>query len=378
MRSFRVLLIQNLKVYFRNFRATFWSFIFPMVMLAILMAAFGRTEGQGYLSPVDLEIDHRDTSEMGHRLVDTIGLALSSVSGLTVNYFPTEAAPTRQGSGLRLVIPAGFSENRTAHPSRAGVALYYQSPLTESEKIVASIIAAVYDRLWLERLTAQPPLPVIPLGALETEGSNDSLSYGQFLSVGLVAMTVLSIGLFGFCVPLALMRENRLNQMLSLFPLSPTVFILAFITSTTMILAGFAVWFMLTANYLYALQIPVLSMVWWRFLVLVLLAVCFFVAVGLALVGIIHSAAAVSGVANMIFFPLILGSDLIIPARYFPDLLQVITRHFPLTAIAASMREVLYQNSALTAQSGTIWLCLIWLVPLLILVKATFRFQRPI
>jgi ABC-2 type transport system permease protein len=378
MRSFRALLIQNLRIYRRNFRAAFWSFVFPLVMLAILMAAFGRTEGQGYLSPVDLAIEQYDTSEMGNQLVETIELALSSVTGLTVNFIPTERSSPPPEIGLRLVIPAGFSEPHTGDYSGSGVALYHLSPLSESEKIVVSVISAVYDRLWLDHLTEQPPIPVIRLGDGVVVDSNDSLSYGQFLAVGLVAMTVLSIALFGFCVPLALMRENRLNQILSLLPFSPTVFVLAFITSTALILAGYAVLFMLIANYLYALQVPFPSMAWWRFLVLVLLAVCFFITVGLALVGIIHSAAAISGLANIAFFPLILGSDLIIPANYFPDLLQTITRHFPLTALTASMRQVLYQGSPLSAEMGTIWLSLIWWVPLLVLVKATFKFQRPV
>jgi ABC-2 type transport system permease protein len=373
MTVFLELYKNNIKFYFRGFSAPFWTFLFPVIMLAVLMSAFGGSGDSGFLGVAELEIVDLDQSDLSKQYVDLNKKALQTVDTLKTNITFITNGQERTPGAVRLTIPEDLSAS-VKDPSRhKSFLVSYDIPPKLATKILISVLSAVFNHIQLELVDTPKPFHLVLDGQSSSQLSiTKELSYGQFLTPGLIGMILFSISLFGFCVPLVQMRETKILQRIKTLPLSQEQYIAAFIVSTVSVLVIYTMAFIVGVNFIYQLNIPLLVLVWWRLLVLILVALVFFLSFGVAIAGNVKSASTMTGISNLLYFPLIFGGNIIIPGQFFPEFVSSILRFFPLTPLVESFRNVLFHQATLVTEVYTLILCLIWISTSLIVTKFTF------
>jgi ABC-2 type transport system permease protein len=109
-----------------------------------------------------------------------------------------------------------------------------------------------------------------------------------------------------------------------------------------------------------------------------LAAVCLgafaFFSVGYALVGLIHSARAVTLIGNVVLYPLMLFSGAMVPLEVMPDTVRNISRYLPLTQLVALLRGLWFHQGWSKLVTETAVLAGMGILGLVVIAR-TFRWE---
>ena len=352
------LTVASLKMYFRDRQALFWSLLLPLVFMVI----FGLMNF-GSLGRVDLGVvDLADNAES-----QGVVSALEGIDVLDVSREPDREsgrAAVEQGDrDLALVIPAGFG------PSEEPVALevlFNEARPRESE-VGFTVLRQVLDDLSFRMTDARRLFVIEP-----TPAGDRDVKYIDFLMPGIVAMSIMQMGLFSVAFAFVQLKRQGILRRLLATPMRPASFIFAYVVTRltvsilqTGVLVGVAVLFF---------DVQIAGSVVSLFL-LALIGGAVFVSLGFAVSGWAKSEEAAAPIANVIALPMIFLSGVFFPREAMPDVLETITDYLPLTYLADSLRSVSVDGAALTSQ----WVGLLglaaWLAVTYVLAIKLFRWE---
>ena len=298
-------LVQLLLVRLRTFRrepeALFWTFGFPLVVTLVLGIAFRPVEGE----PVRVVVVEGDGA-------DALALRLASDAELEVSVRSERDARRAfvRGEALALIEPAGTPRVRS-DPTRA-----------ESRLARARIERAL--------LAAPPSIEDAPLREAGTR-------YVDFVVPGLVAMNVMSVGLWGIGWAVVDARSKKLLRRLAVTPMKRWHYLAAFLV------AHFAV-VLLTLSL-------VLGFAWLAFgvglagrlvdyLLVISLGVVAFSAMGVLAASRTESVEVLAGMVNAASLAQLVLSGVFFSTARFPEWALVAVRALPLTALVDALRGV--------------------------------------
>ena len=305
------LFVASFKMFVRNRAALFFTLLVPLLIMLIFgVLNFGGT------TEVALGVVDEANNEASAAMVG----ALDATEAFVVEAGNREDELEQLAAGDRdlvLVIPEGFTIPPSSDPDAQLVA-YTNQESQQQGQVGGLLLSAVVGQVMLS--AGDPNAPAGPVVQMEQLPGRD-LGYIDFLVPGILALTVMQLGLFSVAFGFVQLKRTGALRRLFATPTSPSYFLSAQVTSRliigkaqVLILLGVGLWFGLQLVGSVALLLAVAA-----------LGSCIFLAMGFGIAGWAKNEDQAAPVANLISLPMTFLSGVFFPREAMPDVLQRIT-----------------------------------------------------
>lgn len=194
----------------------------------------------------------------------------------------------------------------------------------------------------------------------------------QALLAALLAYGCVMVAFAGLAITLVIRRENALLKRLRATPLPPATFVAALVVSTLAVFAIQVVAMFLLGRVVFGTPFPhrIGSLV-----LIVVLGVTCFAALGVGLSGVVRSAEGSSAVVNLIVLPAAFLSGAFGPTHHYPTFLRDIGKVLPLKYLVDLTNAVYLHQHAFWSKPGAIGVLAAWGVAGLALAALKFRWE---
>ena len=353
--------------YLRDKTAIFWTFLYPVILLMIMMTLFGNTTAtpSGFQLSIDIEGQGEAAEVFSERIEQNLGY-IEGVSSEVRRVDP--ATPTESGT-VRLVMPDASLDD-VSDPVTVHVALD-GTPDADSGSVLA-LIAQTATELNME--LAEAPEFYRMSYAIEP-GSEAAMSESVYYVVGLAVLTIVSTALFGFSAPLIDLRARGGLKLFQVMPVHRTAFLAAFGLCRVLILFCFVLLFIVGGLAIFGGLGDVTTRGWGLLALLTLAGSVSFLAAGLAIAGLVTNNTLGSALINVINLPIIFLSDLFIPLSTMPGPIQDFSRALPVYLLVDAMRGAA-QGTFTISEAGPVFASLGILFAIsMVIVSTTFRWR---
>lgn len=345
MKQFLKMTGANLKMTYREKVAIFWIFLFPVLIMLLLGAIFGRS-GQANIT---VGVVDKDQSAMTQAIVT----GLDNIQAFKVQTGTEEEQMKRLQDGKNnavLVLQEGFFASiQTGNPGTATIYVDQSNPTVSG--IAYSSISQVMSQISQDMAKQYDPNLNIPnLIAVEqkTVQSNE-LAYVDFIVPGILAMTIMQAGLMGLAISFTGVRERGILRRIKVSPVALSRFLGSEIASTLvtvliqsalLLLVGWAVFRIhIRGNPLYIIFV-------------VLLGALSFIAMGFLIASVARTLKTAEMAASAINMPMMFLAGVFFPLSILPGFLATLAQFLPLYYLGHAMRQVMIQGQGLAA----VWL----------------------
>jgi ABC-2 type transport system permease protein len=299
----------------------------------------------------------------------TLVRAIKEVKTLRVWERGMELEVTQLEKGERdlvLVIPGSYD-------SQAGGSLlvYVNDARPQEVQLGMLVLQRVMDEFTFSRN------PAIKAGAgrmlLETRyvrGRN--LTYIDFLLPGVLAMSIMQMGIFGVAFGFVSLKKRGILRRLWVTPINPNDFIFAQVV-TRLLVVMIQITIMVGAGMAF-FDLHFAGGVGELFVIGILGAIVF-LGIGFAIAGISKSEDQVAPIANIINLPMMLLSGVFFSRAHLPGFIHVVTDYFPLTYLADSLRSVAIDGSSLVQVGPQLVGLSVWSVLSCFVAVKLFRWE---
>ena len=340
------------------------SMVFLVVSLmiaAMSMGVFGwlfDLDGQAF----NLAIVDRDGTQASLALTQSFdGLENVELSQQTLE---SEMSELRDGDrGAVMVIPQGFAAATQA--GTASLEVYYDNSNPIRIGYVTATVESVVNS-YNERVLGQKDAVKLQAQAVSTE----SVRFIDFLTPGMVGMTIMFTNLFGGQL-LVLWREQGILKRLGVTPLRPGVLIASQAVSFAAVSLAQVAIILLMGRFIFGVQIHG-SYAWLT--ITIFLGIFAMLAISYLIGSFLRTANAVNAVINLIAFPM-----MFLGRSYFPmdppPALNPLVQAIPLTHLNDALREIVNHGDGL-GDLWVSWLVLVgWIAATYLVSMRLFRWQ---
>lgn len=360
-RTFAMLVRNELRAYLRNRTSLFWVFLFPLLLFCTLgLALSGRSPA------VSVHIEDKDDSVQSRRLVSRIqnGLPGREVGGARLVVGDSSA------SEFNLHILKGFAE----HADSGARPMLRLEATAHAPAGATTAVAAAIRELTLEDALQQRNIAPVAL-ELSHASPASSLNYRRFLFSGVLVLMLLSGGVLSLSLMLAAQREQGMLRLPAVWPVRPTTWLLAVVTTRALILLLAALGFLLIAHLVLDMRMMMDPARWLALIAVIVLASFQFLSIGYLIAARSTGSAGAELVGNSVYYPLLLLGDLTIPLRDLPWGLEGLLRWLPSSQAVSGLRSLLWGHE----RWDTPWSLYVYLVTgtavCVLLAGRTFRFM---
>ncbi len=350
-----------LRAYARDRTALFFGFLFPL----LFMALFGVLNFGGSVR-VDLAVVDEAKNEQSASFID----ALQKIDTLRVTTTGERDAEIVKLTGgdrdLVLIIPSDF---RIA-PARPGTSvptltLYENSAQAETGAVGRAILHSVVNEL---SFAVTQTAPVVSVKREEVTGRN--LKYVDFLTPGILGMTIMQLGISGVAFAFVAERQRGVIRRIMATPIPRRNYMAAHVLQR-LILAVVQV-LILLAVAVFAFKVTVVGGLGSLLLVAVLGAVVF-LCLGFAVTGLLATENQAAVVTQIVTLPQLFLSGVFFSRDAVPAFLKPIADYLPLTFLNDALRAIATTGATLAEVGGDIIGLLAWAVVSFVLAYRLFR-----
>ena len=331
-------LVVKLLSFYREKTTVFFTFAFPIILILVFGTIFMSEDSMKYHLFVQ-DLDQTKSSAKAIKDLELKGKFKITRVDPAVN----AAQYVRDNKiTLVLVIPKGYEslllQRIVFNDFNASITITYiydpsSSTVATKKEILNSVLAGIN-----QRMSGNPPF------ILSAEKSILTRKYRfiEFFVPGIIAMSVMTLSLFGTVNSDTELRQKGVIRKLSTTPITRTDWILSNILYH-LILAVISTILMLLVSY--AVFDVSLHIDTWL-LVFVLLDVFAFVGTGMILTRFVKEAQSAAASANAISYPLMFLSGSFFPIELMPGFLQKIARTLPLYYVNEGLRaSMVFQDN---------------------------------
>jgi ABC-2 type transport system permease protein len=356
MRIVWTLTVASFKMYIRQREAIIWTFVFPL--LVIVLFSFVKFDGLGKMH---LGVVNEAGSEGTPLLA-----ALKNVKSFEVTEGSKSVEVQELEKGERdivLLIPSGFHDS----PDAVLTAYADAEAKPQEAQLGSLILQRVLDELTFSR-TPHMNRALVHLEPLKTR----NLAYIDFLIPGVLAMSIMQMGIFGVAFSFVSLKKRGILRRLWVTPIRPVDFVAAQVATRVVVLL---------------LQIALMIGVGILFLhlhfagnllslfVVGLLGAVIFLGFGFAIAGISRSEDQVAPLANIISLPMMLLSGVFFSRSNLPGFIHTITDFFPLTYLADGMRSIAIDGASLLQIGPQVIGLVVWGAIAVVIAIKMFRWE---
>lgn len=337
------LTLVRLRLFYREPAALFWTFGFPVILSIVLGIAFRNRPPE----PVFVAVEN------GHPRTEKAVKVLEAEKDVVVKLLPPDEAATALRTGRVTLIVLADDAGYT-----------YRYDPTRPESRLAHVVAD--DAL--QRGEGRRD-PVASNAQTVTEPGS---RYIDFLVPGLVGLGLMSSGLWGIGFALVEMRVRKLLKRLMATPMRRTDFLLSFVLVRAMLLVVEVPPILLFAKLVFDVGITgsILGVG-----LIVLVGGLSFAALGLLIASRAETTQTVSGLINLVSFPMFLCSGVFFSTARFPDAIQPFIRVFPLTALNDALREVMIEGASLASVASKLAIVSAWGIASFVVAVRLFKWR---
>ncbi|NVN09773.1 ABC transporter permease [Nguyenibacter vanlangensis] len=365
------LLRNELTIMLSNRAVIFWSLVFPVFLLTVMLFAFG---SKGGLGNVPIEIVDHDHSPASARYIDTVPLVFSSgdVTITERRLSDDQAKAPTAASNVRVEVPKGFGQAAPDQPARVVVSYSFGAPIA-----VRTVAHAIGNFSMVFDTTRTRPNRVVDVAYTNAGGKNVEISYAQYILTGVLVMVMMSTGIMTTSVALAALRETQTIKVYACMPLPRTVFLASFLAARAIIAIASAVALLLAGHFLYGVPFKATPAGISEAALLIVLGTTMFLALGLALGARTSSIGGATMIGNLVYFPLMFLGDLTIPLKDFPTLAGKALSILPVHGVVSALRECLFTGSPPEADLMKIIVIFGWTALFFAVSIRLFRWSQP-
>ena len=352
IRIFMSQFLMGLKLNLRRPAAMFWITAFPVLMLMGLGTVFSGNADHTVKLVWSQSAAPTQRDQVLQQALKELGVAVQVVD--------QEQAQQRWKSGKLAVLlekkPDGDYSLRVnsylAAQGMAEVALVQQGFLM--------VQARAFGAGALARIPMQ----------MESPGGHHDGPYAAFLLPGLLGLNLLMMGVFAIGMADVQLRVEGIYKRLATTPLPRHVYLAAQTAVRMVVVVTAALLLMLVGGLLFGIhnQGSYLSL-----FVLIFLGMACFASLGYVLASFAGTVEAASGLANLVFLPLMMLSGVYFSLDAAPEWLQKTADLLPLTPLLKALRAVFNDGAGLASQSGSIMLVAAWAAVLFVFAVKRFR-----
>ena len=359
MRGFLPLTIANIKSFYRNRAALFWTLMFPVIFIVLFGSIFS-----GGTQDFPLALVDEDHSSLSAQLV----AGFSNISILEADQVGRDEALTHMQSGEFagvLIIPAGTGASLGSgqpvnltlitDPSR-------QTATTALQQVVAQVVASMNLNI-----THAPTLLTINTQTMQTQ----NISNAAYFVPSILAMALMQLGIFA-SIPLVSQREKQILKRLAATPLSRVTFVSSNVVMRLIIAALQTILIVGIGAWLFGVTIVGNVLVVVAFIALGALT---FLAVGYIIAAWARTEETANAGTSIVQFPLMFLSGIFFPISFMPAWLQPVAAAMPLTYLADALRQTMVGGAAYASLTVDALVLGAWMIVCFLIAARYFRWQ---
>ena len=352
MRTFWDFVKADVQITARNRQALFWTFFFPVLLMFLLGVVFGQPGS----FTTKLAIVNEDHGPMAAAMV----AVFRKVDALKVSALDSEPAALkslRNGDyAAVLVLPAGLEQRFDKGAS--ALPFYYDNSSLAQAGTVTMVTQQVVNGFAEQASGAHPRFELSSRGI-----TSSGFNYISFLVPGVVAMALMTNGIYGVSGSFVAYRQRGVLRRLKATPMPLPSFVgsrvlvhlfLALIQAALVIAVGVVLF------HVHMAAGPTLA----RMAVLALIGSGSFVAIGFFVAAVSKNVETAAALGQVIGTPMMFLSGIFFPMDNAPVWIQPVVKAMPLYYLANAMRDVMIKGFALWAVR--------WDITILLLVTAVF------
>jgi len=325
MKAFRALLIASFKQFFRDKTALFFTFAFPIIFMFIFGLVYS---GEGNIS-YDIGLVNQDISPAG--LATAQGIKGIPIFKVTEGVLEPTLAEMRDGKYKAVVVIPSDLAGNIPKGEVSYVKVYYDPSDMASQTILPILQQVVQE---INQQLSQSPL----LLAL-TEQSISAHKFGgmDFLIPGILAMSILFLGLFG-ALPMVEWREKQVLKRLGATPLNRSTVVFSQVVYRVILALFQTVVIILLAHFVFKV-----NMVgsWFLLFTMVVVGTLTFVSIGYLAVSRAKTTESAMPVVQLIQFPMLFLSGVFFPVEIMPSFMKPIVAVMPLSYLGDGLRQIM-------------------------------------
>jgi len=327
----------HMKLFWRERASVFWSYAFPVFLILVFGAIFGR----GDRSPISMRVSIADAdhSYFSQLLIDS---AFAQVPSFRVSTGELDSLldNLKNGSGILVVeIPQGFGAALMAGDAK--VTVHYNEANIQYNAAAQAILNTIEYRLAQRISGLKTPVEFAMESVTDTRQHR---SYIDYFLPGLIGISILSTCLFSVGFVLTSYRERGNLKRLQVTPLPKWIFVLSIIIQRYIIIISQAVILVLIAIFVFGANIQGNLIEALAFLTLGMFT---FISLGFLIGARIAKAETGAGIANLIFFPMMFLSGTFFPVDNLPGFLQPLLKALPLKYLVEGLRHIFVDGASI-------------------------------
>jgi ABC-2 type transport system permease protein len=363
VRGLLPLTLANIKSFYRNRAALFWTLAFPVIFIILFGSIFSGREINFRLGWVDQDRTPASTQ---------LRAGFAQVELLTVTDVNEAAALDRMRAGdfdAVVVVPAGVGEAlRPGGSANGPVALaMYTDP---SKQTATSALQQVVEQVVSttnQRLSGVPPALTVETRSLQTQ----SISSAAYFVPSILAMALMQLGIFA-SIPLVVQREKLILKRLSATPLSRATLVTSNVLMRLLIAAAQTLLIVGIGAFLFGVAVVGSIALVVGFIALGALA---FLAIGYVIASYARTEESANAMTSIVQFPLMFLSGIFFPITFMPSWLQPVAALLPLTYLADALRQTMVGGGAYASLAVDGLVLAGWLVVSVLISARFFRWQ---
>jgi ABC-2 type transport system permease protein len=336
------LVAANLKELIRDKMYLFWFLVFPLVFVfvfGVLFAGKGSPFGNGaeYRPVFDIGVASKSGAPLEETAKKGFEDVLKEAGAFTFHHGGKDNELEAFKKGKRhalLLVPDRFVRDIQAKEP-APIDLYFDVNRVEVLFAVSEIVSVLENKL-----RGQTKLVKYNLTSsiqVNQKHSTVGLSKIDYLLPGLLALTLMQLGLFGSIRILAL-KSQQILKGLAATPMPRATFLASEVTVRLLLSLIQGTIILLLGHYIFGLT---LAGSWFVILGLVLLGTSVFIALGYALTSLVNNPDSGNALMQVIQFPMMFLSGVFFSIEMMPAFIRPVSNFIPLTYVADALRSAL-------------------------------------
>ncbi|MBX5477360.1 MAG: ABC transporter permease [Clostridia bacterium] len=365
MKSWLAFFTASFKQMVRNRQAIFWTLFFPVVFMT-MMGFFGRNSTPD-VKVLIVDLDRSPASQQ-------VAEALAHVPVFKAKEASSEAAARKQVADAKadaaIVLPEGFGAHLQAAllgQGEADLRVLYGNANPVKAAQTRGMLESTIEHVGLGLARRTSPI-VTRSEAIGTTATG----YLEFVVPGLLAMMMMNSGLFSIANVVTRWRDRGVLKRLRATTVTPTTIVTAWVTNqmvsgflSVVLLLGLALGVFKAHLTVHAMTIVVLT----------ILGMGVFFAIGFFLAGIAKDSEAVVPLVNLVSLPMMFLSGIFFPNDTLPRWLFKIVHYLPLTYLADGLRSTLTSGATLATLRADVAALAVWLLVSIVGSVRTFRWE---
>lgn len=344
--------------FLRSKSALFWALGFPILLLTVMLMAFGHRGSLGTVNIEFLDAGVQASSDTGCKTA--IQQAFAGADPVKADFSTVSSTGAVAANAVRIVFPEGIGPLHVQYDFKGQLAVRAAARVIE----IAAVRCAA----------ARRGIASTDLVRFEDTASGAKpFDYGQFFTTGILVIVLMSLGIMSTALSIASLREHNALKIYACFPVPKLVFMASILLSRMVMMLVSVGTLLLVARYGYGIDISLWSVQTLRALPVILLGGAMLLCVGILLASRTSSVKETELLCHLIHYPALFFGNLTIPLNDAPAWIKNILSVIPINQFVSVLRQVMLDGTPLPS----LWLPLLTMAgwTTLFLAAATLMFR---